>query len=192
MRTHGIEVEVEAQSRPVMVLGDPDQLNQILTNLLVNAQQELERQPAPRLVRISVRAAGEGVVIRVADNGPGVPDPIRGRIFDPFFTTKPAGAGTGIGLAVSRGIAEAPGGSLHLVEKPGGGACFELRLRAAGSHPPQPSRAEPEICAAPNECTALIVDDEPEVARVLAQMLERQGFHCDLASSGREAQGLLS
>src|SRR3954453_6846147 len=136
MRTHGIEVEVEAQSRPVMVLGDPDQLNQILTNLLVNAQQELERQPAPRLVRISVRAAGEGVVIRVADNGPGVPDNIRGRIFDPFFTTKPAGAGTGIGLAVSRGIAESHGGSLTMASSPLGGACFVLRLPALplGSH----------------------------------------------------------
>jgi two-component system NtrC family sensor kinase len=110
--------------------GDPDQLHQIVTNLVVNAQQELAQLPPPRLIRIGVSQRAETVLVQVADNGPGVPEAIRGRIFDPFFTTKPVGAGTGVGLAVSRGIAEAYGGSLNLVDHPGVGACFELQLRA--------------------------------------------------------------
>src|SRR5581483_10331665 len=95
---------------------DEDQLHQVVLNLLVNAQQALETAPRPRrvTVKVGVDASGERVVLRVADNGAGVPEDIRSRIFDPFFTTKPTGTGTGIGLAVSRGIAEAHGGSLML------------------------------------------------------------------------------
>jgi nitrogen-specific signal transduction histidine kinase len=67
----------------------------------------------------------------IADNGPGIPSEIAARIFDPFFTTKPQGSGTGIGLSVSRGLAQAQGGHLVLIESPLGGAAFELSLPLA-------------------------------------------------------------
>ena len=112
-------------------------------------------------------------------------------MFDPFFTTKPAGAGTGIGLTVSRGIAEVHGGSLAMATSALDGACFVLRLPAlpAGS-------ADPEIAASkdreparePPARRALIVDDEREVAEILSDMLRPHGFACDIITSGDPAK----
>jgi Histidine kinase-, DNA gyrase B-, and HSP90-like ATPase/Response regulator receiver domain len=135
------------------------------------------------------------VEVSVADNGPGIPAAARGRIFDPFYTTKPVGAGTGIGLAVSRGIAEAHGGSLGLADAPEGGACFVLRLpragvRADGTPAEAGSASAAAVPTGPR--TALIVDDETELASVLAEMLAALRVRCDLAATGREAQRLLS
>jgi PAS domain S-box-containing protein len=198
LRSDGIEVERDVPPDLPPVLGDADQLQQVLANLLTNARQALEHRPAPRRIRIAARAAEDGSVeILVADNGPGVPATARGRVFDPFFTTKPVGSGTGIGLAVSRGIAEAHGGSLVLAEAEeggDGGARFVLRLpraspgEAAPDQPPPPATESVRGGAR----RALVVDDEADVARVLAGMLAAAGFRCDLAASGREAQALLS
>lgn len=196
LRSDGIEVEREIPAGLPPLLGDADQLHQVLANLITNARQALERHPGPRRLRIAARAAAGGMVeIAVADNGPGIPAAIRSRVFDPFFTTKPVGAGTGIGLAVSRGIAEAHGGSLELAEGEGGGTRFLLRLPQAGAE--EDAAAEPPEAAeaaAPARIprSALIVDDEAEVAGVLAEVLGGLGFRCDLAATGREAQALLS
>jgi two-component system NtrC family sensor kinase len=173
------------------LLGDADQLQQIIANLLTNARQALEQQAGARRVQIGVRAIGPEIEIAIADNGPGVAPDHRKRIFDPYFTTKPAGMGTGIGLAVSRGIAEAHGGSLTLTDTPHG-ACFVLRLPRAeasgekvgiGSKPTELSSAAPR--------RSLIVDDETEMAKLREEILRPLGFACDHASNGIEAQGLL-
>ncbi len=113
-------------------MGDPDQLHHVLTNLIVNARQALQDAPLPRQIRVAAVVAGPTLEIAVSDNGPGVPEEIHSRIFDPFFTTKKPGAGTGIGLAVSRGIAEAHGGSLTLTPSTQG-ARFVLRLPLSGT-----------------------------------------------------------
>jgi two-component system NtrC family sensor kinase len=122
-----IELVCELSAGLPAVMGDPDQLHHVLTNLIVNARQALQDAPLPRQIRVSAIVTGSTLEIAVSDNGPGVPEEICGRIFDPFFTTKKPGAGTGIGLAVSRGIAEAHGGSLTLTPSTQG-ARFLLRL----------------------------------------------------------------
>lgn len=195
MRSSGIAVAQEIPPRLPPLLGDADQLQQVLANLLTNARQALEQRPAPRAIRIAARAEAGAVEIAVADNGPGIPAALRGRVFDPFFTTKPLGAGTGIGLAVSRGIAEAHGGALRLEEAPEGGACFVLRLPLAPAEPAPPRspaarRAEAGTAHPPRR--ALIVDDEPDVAGILVDILRPLGFRCDLAATGLEAQRLLA
>ena len=154
----------------------------------------IEQRAVPRCLRITARAASGVIEIAVADNGPGIPAEVRSRIFDPFFTTKPVGAGTGIGLAVSRGIAEAHGGSLHLEEAPEGGACFVLRLpqaRAAEALAAKGAARRGEAGAAQPARSALVVDDEPDLAGMLADILSPLGFRCDLAATGAEAQRLL-
>jgi signal transduction histidine kinase len=102
-----------------------------MTNLVINARQALHEVPLPRWIEISATARAQTLEIAVADNGPGVPEAVRGRIFDPFFTTKKPGAGTGIGLAVSKGIVEAHGGTLTLHQRVGCGARFAIRLPIA-------------------------------------------------------------
>jgi two-component system NtrC family sensor kinase len=197
LRSDGMEVAREIPADLPVVLGDADQLHQVLANLVTNARQALEDRSGPRRLRIAARAAGGAVELSVADNGPGVPAELRGRIFDPFFTTKPVGVGTGIGLAVSRGIAEAHGGSLELAEaaERGGGARFILRLPRAGANSAAAGGADPTPAGGAVRAghgAALIVDDEAEVAGMLALMLVPLGFRCDLAATGREAQRLLS
>jgi two-component system NtrC family sensor kinase len=185
LRGSGVAVERDIPDDLPEVPCDHDQFNQVLSNLLVNARQVLEARPQPRRVRISAAVEGEFVRVAVADNGPGVPEALRGQIFDPFFTTKPAGIGMGIGLAVSRGIVEVHGGTLTLEEAPGGGACFVIRLPRHGGE----AAAEEVVVAAPvlRRQPALVLDDEPEIAALLADMLSRLGFDCEVVDTGEAA-----
>src|SRR6185436_9777889 len=109
VRTSSIEVVLDLAKDIPLILADADQLHQVLLNLIVNAQQALQDQPAPRRIRVTSRfdPLTDRVRLSVADNGPGIPAPLRARVFEPYFTTKPTGFGTGVGLAVSLGIVEA-------------------------------------------------------------------------------------
>ncbi len=187
LRAAGIEVTQKIAPGLPQIMCDPDQMTQVLTNLLVNAQQALEGEPQPRRIELSATSGDGAVVIGVADNGPGIPANLRSRVFDPFFTTKPAGSGTGIGLAVSRGIVEAHGGALTLAASERG-AHFSLRLPLqeikrngadnGGAAPVAPARTERN---------ALIVDDEKEVGQILSEMLSVHGIHSDVVTSGETA-----
>ena len=123
------------------------------------------------------------------DDGPGIDEAICSRVFDPFFTTKPVGTGTGIGLGVSRGIVEAHGGTLTLV--PAIGCRCALRVATAiGANTPTAVTvpiSTPRRKGAPQAHTpsALIVDDEAEVGRLLSEMLAAQGFRCDVVGARR-------
>ncbi|MEP0752154.1 PAS domain S-box protein [Trichocoleus sp. Lan] len=111
------------------------QLNQVFMNLLNNGIDALETQPEPRIITIRTEV-GRGkslpdpyVLIRIADNGPGMTEPVKARLFDPFFTTKPVGKGTGLGLSISYQIVvEKHGGTLKCVSKPGQGAEFWIEI----------------------------------------------------------------
>jgi two-component system NtrC family sensor kinase len=191
LRGSGVAVERDIPADLPDVPCDHDQFNQVLSNLLVNARQVLEARPQPRLVRISAALDSDFVRISVADNGPGVPEALRGQIFDPFFTTKPAGIGMGIGLAVSRGIVEVHGGTLTLEASQWGGACFVIRLPRRSDD----AAAAEEVIAPPvprPRQPALVLDDEPEIAALLADMLTRQGYDCAVADNGEAALKLLA
>lgn len=110
------------------------QMNQVFMNLLANAIDALEEGfqkelcPNP-LIRISSEQVNENAVIRIADNGAGIPEEIQSRLFDPFFTTKPIGKGTGMGLSISyQIITEKHGGSLECISSPGQGAEFVIAI----------------------------------------------------------------
>ena len=114
----------------------PSQLNQVFMNLLSNAIDALETHPCPRFIAIRTEVKHEGggihpshVVIRIADNGSGIPEAVKPRIFEPFFTTKPIGLGTGLGLSISYSIiVEKHEGQLTCISTPGEGTEFIIKL----------------------------------------------------------------
>jgi two-component system NtrC family sensor kinase len=194
-RTHGIQLTVLPEpSGSTSVQADVDQISQIVINLLINAQQALESQEGRRHVEISLRseseASGESqsvVCLRVRDNGPGVEEDLRAKIFEPFFTTKREEAGTGLGLSVSLSIARAHGGDLVLEPSADQcGACFCLRLPAAQALPAG-SEASSAVANRRSHARVLVIDDEPEVASVMQDMLEAAGFEVVVASSAKQA-----
>jgi two-component system NtrC family sensor kinase len=213
-RTHGIELELALADGLPEIEADADQIGQVVMNLLVNAQQALSGREGERRVRVTsgfdAGAPGRpgAVWLRVADTGPGVPAALRTRLFEPFFTTKAEGAGTGLGLAVSRSLAREHGGDVVfedaaeiLASAPGpaserprspGGATFCLRLPVAGgSSPAKTAAAAPVEPATPAAARILVVDDEPELAALMRDMLERSGYEVATAESGAVALELL-
>jgi PAS domain S-box-containing protein len=194
LRTGGIETKLEIPDNLPLLVADGDQLHQVLVNLVINAQQALHDTPMPRRIVIAARfdQPAQEIVVTISDNGPGIPDAIRTRIFDPFFTTKPTGIGTGVGLAVSRGIVESHGGKLNLLSGPERGATFEIRLPLGeGATQPAGNKAQAEPPAPTRHRRALVVDDEAGIASIVSEILLRDGFTCDIAGNGREARALI-
>ncbi|MGL5065806.1 MAG: GAF domain-containing protein [Microcoleus sp.] len=124
----------------------PGQLNQVFMNIIGNAIDALENQPAPKIIKISTEVVtgeshddrdskavvGQSVLIRIRDNGPGLMEKAASRLFDPFFTTKPVGKGTGLGLSISYQIVvEKHGGDLKCISEPGQGAEFWIQIPIA-------------------------------------------------------------
>jgi len=198
-RTHGIELEMDLTDALPTVTADGDQIGQVVMNLLVNAQQALAGAQGARCVRVQTgleprRESREPRVwLRVSDNGPGVAGAARERAFEPFFTTKPEGVGTGLGLAVSRSIARDHGGDLMLeAASAQGGASFRLSLPISGvAEIDTVPAALPEL-GAPLQSRVLVVDDEPELAEVMRDMLESAGHEVAIAESGEVALELLA
>ncbi|MFG1350209.1 PAS domain S-box protein [Xanthobacter autotrophicus] len=196
MRASGVKVVLTIEPGLPRLMLDAGQIHQVLLNLLVNAQQALEETAGDRRVTVSVASDTDrgAVMIKVADNGPGIAENIRSRIFDPFFTTKPQGVGTGIGLAVSRGLIEAHGGTLELGAGPDGGAQFtiQLPLEEVAAEAPPPGLQEDVRDEGVHLGSVLIIDDEPDIAGLLAEIAEGIGYAAMVAHSGREAQALLA
>jgi len=119
----------------------------VILNLLVNAEHALQGRGAGGLIRLRTGRAERSVFVEVIDNGPGVSPDLAGRIFEPFFTTKPVNQGTGLGLSVSLGIAEAHGGTLRAVSSDEGG-CFVLTLPSADERREQEAAAGPVAVSA--------------------------------------------
>ncbi len=188
VRASNIEVALDLSADIPLVLADADQLHQVLLNLIINAQQSLQDQPAPRRIRVASRFDSLSGMLRitVADNGPGVPAHLRARVFEPYFTTKPTGIGTGVGLAVSLGIVEAHGGTLTVDCPSEGGAVFTIAL-PVGDVDATGADAGPSSKASASRRTILIVDDEAEIRETLADILTGARHGVVTASSGREA-----
>ncbi len=198
-RTHGIELEMTLAEALPRVNADGDQIGQVVMNLLVNAQQALAGAEGVRRVRVQTGLETRRddreprVWLRVADNGPGVSGALRERVFEQFFTTKPEGTGTGLGLAVSRSLARDHGGDLMLEPASAqGGASFRLSLPIRGVAGPDTVPAALPEAGASLQARVLVVDDEPELAGLMRDMLEGAGYDVATAESGAVALELLS
>ncbi len=139
---HDVKLELELASHLPQVLMNAGEIQQVLLNLAMNAQQAMPQGGKVRFV--TREAPGGGVEIAVEDNGPGIPAAIRERIFEPFFTTKAPGEGTGLGLAISFGILRDHFGTLTVESEEGHGATFFLRLPEAPPAVPEMTSEAPE------------------------------------------------
>jgi PAS domain S-box-containing protein len=195
-RSHDIQLQLDLDESLPTVDGDPDQIGQVVLNLLINAQQALAAQEGMRRVVVTtgLERPREGRVpqawLRVADNGPGVPEEVREQIFEAFFTTKPEGVGTGLGLAVSRSLARAHGGELRL-EAGSSGACFRLSLPQGAVVTEVAPSPTPAADDAPALAHVLVVDDEGDIANLMRDMLEGAGYEVATAESGAVALEML-
>jgi PAS domain S-box-containing protein len=131
MREAAIEVTLDLPEDLPQVIGRLIPFEQAIVNLLLNARDAIqEHGHGQGSIRIVGRVEEQGVVLRIIDNGGGIPEQVMYRLFEPFFTTKPPGKGTGLGLPICHAAMRAVGGNIEAANVEDG-ACFTLRFRAA-------------------------------------------------------------
>jgi len=193
-----IRFQSDLSAEKPFVVGDPNQLYQILMNLAVNAcdamgdSGELIMQTVNECVtpeqasHVPGLYAGNYVVIRVTDTGAGIPADIQGKIFEPFFTTKDQGQGTGMGLAMVYGIVKNHRGYIGVTSTLGGGTTMRVYLPSSSSAAPKTTSVPAKE---PSHGTGhiLVVDDEKDVAEAAQAILEYLGYHATVVFNGKEA-----
>ncbi|HXD00713.1 MAG TPA: ATP-binding protein [Verrucomicrobiae bacterium] len=184
------------------ISADPDQIHQLIVNLMNNALQAMVDLHQPGLLKIITHADGNLVQLRVEDNGPGVPPHLVNKIFEPFFTTKDVGTGTGLGLSIAHTIMSEHKGSISYQTSSLGGAGFILEFPAANipaangklapgtpttflAETPEP---EPEQKHAGS---ILVLDDEKSIAEMLAEMLGLLGYTPTICNAPAHALEML-
>ena len=198
-RLAGPSVTIEIQLDPLLdnVLADPQKLEQVLVNLVVNAR---EAMPDGGRIRISTGQWREGeppgpgaapgrpaeyVSLWVSDTGVGMDPATQSHIFEPFFTTKPAGNGIGLGLSTAYGIVEQSGGTISVDSAPGEGTTFGIHFPRHHGVAAMPAPTPPP--ASGGKETLLLVEDEQPVRESVRRLLEWQGYTVLEASSGTDA-----
>ena len=184
LRVDGVVLALNLASELPPLWADPHQLQQVVLNLLTNAHHALRAKPSERHITVRTWSGpgGRTIGFSVADSGHGIPSAVRNRLFEPFFTTKPVGQGTGLGLSLCRGIVESHGGVIAVDNVPKGGALFTVELPVVEA-PAVSTTAAAEDRPIPG-LRILVVDDEEEVAGILAEILATDGHRTDVAANG--------
>jgi PAS domain S-box-containing protein len=193
LSTEQIEVVTDLADGLPQSWADPFQLQQVILNLLINAEHALLGKKGKRKITLKTRRRGDRIILTVADNGPGMSDETLGRIFEPFFTSKPVGEGSGLGLAISHGIVRQHGGHLRATSVEGEGATFEIDLQIIdGQGEAMHSAAAGDAAQIPRQRRFLIVDNEPAMRAALQLHLRRSGCFADAVGDANAAFALLS
>jgi two-component system NtrC family sensor kinase len=177
------------------VFADGHQVQQVLLNLVINAEQAMLGANGRGTLVVRTWHDGEQdvVVLEINDDGPGIPEDVQPKIFDPFFTTKEVGTGTGLGLAVAYAIVQEHGGRIRLESHAGSGTSFCVELPIIGArlpprgNPTDPGRADPVAGA-----VILVVEDESALAAVVTECLRDAGYLVEQAADGEEALALVA
>ena len=174
-----VDVGIEVQD-PRPISGSRAELREALTNLIFNSVDAL---PKGGMITVRCRSEGDAAILEVADNGIGMTEDVKARMFEPFFTTKGV-SGNGLGLSMVYGIVSRHQGAVEVDTGPGAGTTVRMRLPVTdqeGSAGPSGAFVRP-----PFQARILVVDDEPEILRVLREALEGNGHVVETASSGSE------
>lgn len=174
------------------ILADPDQITQVVINLIINAEQAMAKSGEGDKIEISaaMNKQKSALEISITDNGPGVPKKLQPRIFEPFFTTKDVGEGTGIGLAFCHRILHSHGGNIWLDSDYNKGSRFVLSLPARKAAPAGAETISQDG-SSDKAARVLVVDDEVDVADLIADILRKDGCQVEHANSGKAALELL-
>jgi CheY-like chemotaxis protein len=188
----GIEGQSSLDGAPIRIRTDlpalppvpglASDLRHVVVNLLLNARDAM---PSGGTIRMLAEQQGKRVVLKVLDEGNGIPAKDLTKIFDPFFTTK-GKRGTGLGLSIARGVLARLGGDITAENRPEGGACFTLSFPVA-THPSRPPPARPPSIPPVGGRHILIVDDDAESLEATRMAMEMEGQHVDIAQNGRDA-----
>ena len=177
----GVPIDVHCECEATApIAGNAAELRDALTNLIFNA---VDAMPQGGGITLRTRAAGDHVVVEVVDHGIGMTEEVRRRCFEPFFTTK-GERGSGLGLSLVYGIIRRHEGEIQIESSPGRGARVSLTFPADRSG----LRAEPAEPAKPSRSLKiLVVEDQPVLSALLAEMLTRDWHQVATASDGRDA-----
>ena len=194
------EIDLDLIHGPATIYADPEQINQVIMNLAINAS---EAMPNGGCLKIATKTAllddeyckhhqgakpGEYVMLSLSDTGCGMDEKTLSRIFDPFFSTKQRGAtrGTGLGLSVTQGIVEQQGGHITCQSEPGKGSEFRIYFPVIEAAPTTKGKTSPSVHSTGTE-TILVVEDMLELSKLARRMLEKAGYSVITANNGREA-----
>ena len=192
----GVEVVYEMCEEDATAVLDPSQLEMAILNLAVNSKDAMP-EGGKLTITTGTRyfdderdlPAGDYVLVSVADSGTGIPPNVLPKVFDPFFTTKPVGSGTGLGLSQVYGFARQSGGVVRLRSEMGKGTTVEMLFPQAdeeAEQPVAPVRAE-GLPPKAGACHILVVEDDPDVRRVIVECLGLIGYRVTEAANGGEA-----
>ncbi|MCG6963485.1 MAG: HAMP domain-containing protein [Acidobacteria bacterium] len=200
-----IRLELDIAEGEMTVKADPVQVQQVLTNLAINARDAMPRGGQLRIVIDTVEQgggkpslgagppAGSWVRIRVSDTGAGIPGTVLPRIWEPFFTTKERGRGTGLGLSQVYGIVVQNGGSVECSSAEGVGTSFTVLWPRLVRRPDQAgTTSESDLPRSHGEETILVLEDEAQLRDVTASGLRQLGYRVLTAGTGVEAGELLA
>jgi two-component system, NtrC family, sensor kinase len=176
LQANNISLHMECPADAIWVIGNSDQLMQVLLNLVLNAEQAVKGCRERGDIWIACGDDGNTAWFSVRDNGSGMTPEVRDHIFDPFFTTRPTGQGTGLGLSISYGIIQQHGGTITVESAVGHGTTVKTRIPLAAKEP------APERPANSRSATrrrnddvkhALVIDDEQGILDMVSDALER-------------------
>jgi PAS domain S-box-containing protein len=196
-----ITLECHVADTPAFVRIDPNQIEQVILNLVLNARDAMPDGGRIRIDVARVRASeatlpidylnapGEYVRLRVTDTGVGIPPEVRAHLFEPFFTTKELGKGTGLGLASVYGIVQQSSGHIDVESEERVGTTFTMHFPAIAAAMPaeRPAVEAPPRVVEPSSETILLVEDEDAVRVIISAVLRRQGYQVLEASTPRGA-----
>jgi PAS domain S-box-containing protein len=197
LTTLNITVNLELDDANPKAWANGSEMQQMLLNLLINAEQALTTISGRRAITIRTMAVGDdGIRLEVVDSGPGIRADIQEKIFDPFFTTKPEGMGTGLGLSICYGIVHDHGGDITVHSVPGHGATFTVALprdaRTRQRSTPPPMEIPPEAAReSDGVLSVLLIDDEEGLRRAVVNFLKRRGMHITAVEDGGDALRVL-